>query len=405
MAGTLSTTAGLEPTSTTVPAETRGVSPRVLFVSHTGTMSGAELVLCDVVQAWPGSVAFLFERGPLAEALQGAGLTIRLAAPGADLSGLRRDVSPLRALPVLGRLARLALDLGRAARGSDVVYANSQKAFLLAALPARLVGRPLIWHLHDILDGTHFGRAQRIVQARLANACAARVIVPSQAAAEAFVRAGGRRDRVTVVPNGLDLTLDPRPATELRAELGLPAGPLIGVFSRLAPWKGQDVVIEALAQVPGLRCIVVGSALFGEDAYAAGLRDLAASRGVADRVLFLGQRSDVPRLMQAVDAVVHPSVDPEPFGRTLVEAMLAGVPVVATDAGASTEILDGGALGTLVPPRRPDRIAAALTEILARPDAVAGRTRRAREQALARYGAARMQDDLAALIRRAVARG
>jgi glycosyltransferase involved in cell wall biosynthesis len=405
MAATLSTAAGLDPTSTTVPAETRGVSPRVLFVSHTGTMSGAELVLCDVVQAWPGSAAFLFERGPLAEALHGAGLTIRLAAPGADLSGLRRDVSPLRALPVLGRLARLALDLGRAARGSDVVYANSQKAFLLAALPARLVGRPLIWHLHDILDGAHFGRAQRIVQARLANACAARVIVPSQAAAEAFVRAGGRRDRVTVVPNGLDLTLDPRPATELRAELGLPAGPLIGVFSRLAPWKGQDVVIEALAQVPGLRCIVVGSALFGEDAYAAGLRDLAASRGVADRVLFLGQRSDVPRLMQAVDAVVHPSVDPEPFGRTLVEAMLAGVPVVATDAGASTEILDGGALGTLVPPRRPDRIAAALTKILARPDAVAGRTRRAREQALARYGAARMQDDLAALIRRAVARG
>jgi glycosyltransferase involved in cell wall biosynthesis len=405
MAATLSTAAGLDPTSTTVPAETRGVSPRVLFVSHTGTMSGAELVLCDVVQAWPGSAAFLFERGPLAEALQGAGLMIRLASPGADLSGLRRDVSPLRALPVLGRLARLALDLGRAARGSDVVYANSQKAFLLAALPARLVGRPLIWHLHDILDGAHFGRAQRIVQARLANACAARVIVPSQAAAEAFVRAGGRRDRVTVVPNGLDLTLDPRPATELRAELGLPAGPLIGVFSRLAPWKGQDVVIEALAQVPGLRCIVVGSALFGEDAYAAGLRDLAASRGVADRVLFLGQRSDVPRLMQAVDAVVHPSVDPEPFGRTLVEAMLAGVPVVATDAGASTEILDGGALGTLVPPRRPDRIAAALTEILARPDAVAGRTHRAREQALARYGAARMQDDLAALIRRAVARG
>jgi glycosyltransferase involved in cell wall biosynthesis len=310
----------------------------------------------------------------------------------------------LHALPVLGRLARLAGDLARAARGCDVVYANSQKAFLLAALPARLVGRPLLWHLHDILDGAHFGRAQRIVQARLANACATRVIVPSWAAAEAFVQAGGRRDRVTVVPNGLDLRLDPRPATDLRTELGLPAGPLVGVFSRLAPWKGQDVVIEALTEVPGLRCVVVGSALFGEDAYAAGLRDLAAARGVADRVLFLGQRSDVPRLMQAVDAVVHPSVDPEPFGRTLVEAMLAGVPVVATDAGASREILDGGALGTLVPPRRPDRIAAALAEILARPEDFAERTRLAREQALARYGAARMQDDLAALIRQAAAR-
>ncbi|KQO71719.1 glycosyltransferase family 4 protein [Methylobacterium sp. Leaf89] len=367
-------------------------------------MSGAELVLRDVVRAWPGSQAFLFEGGPLADALREAGLTIRLAAPGADLSGLRRDVSPWRALPVLGSLARLARDLARAARGCDVVYANSQKAFLLAALPARLVGRPLVWHLHDILDGAHFGPAQRIVQARLANACAACVIVPSRAAAEAFVQAGGRRDRVTVVPNGLDLILDPRPVAELRTELGLPAGPLVGVFSRLAPWKGQDVVIEALAEMPGLRCLVVGSALFGEDGYAAGLRDLAAARGVADRVLFLGQRSDVPRLMQAVDAVVHPSVDPEPFGRTLVEAMLAGVPVVATDAGASSEILDGGALGTLVPPRRPDRIAAALAEILDRPEAFAERTRLARERALARYGATRMQDDLADLIRQAAAR-
>lgn len=400
MAGTLSTAAGLGPTRTMAPSEALGACrPRVLFVSHTGTMSGAELVLRDVVQAWPGSQAFLFEGGPLAEALREAGLTIRLAAPGADLSGLRRDVSPVHALPVLGRLARLARDLARAARGCDVVYANSQKAFLLAAIPARLVGRPLVWHLHDILDGAHFGRAQRLVQARLANACAARVIVPSRAAADAFVQAGGRRDRVTVVPNGLDLRLDPRPAADLRTELGLPAGPLVGVFSRLAAWKGQDVVIEALTEVPGLRCVVVGSALFGEDSYAAGLRDLAAARGVADRVLFLGQRSDVPRLMQAVDAVVHPSVDPEPFGRTLVEAMLAGVPVIATDAGASREILDGGAFGTLVPPRRPDRIAAALAEILARPEDFAERTRLARERALARYGAARMQDDLAALIR------
>ncbi|MGH1591510.1 glycosyltransferase [Methylobacterium phyllosphaerae] len=232
-----------------------------------------------------------------------------------------------------------------------MVYANSQKAFLLSALAARLIGRPLIWHLHDILDGAHFGFAQRTLQVRLANLCAAQVIVPSEAAARAFAEAGGRRSLIRIVPNGLDLARDPRPSKALRAELGLPTGLLVGVFSRIAPWKGQDVLIEALAKVPDMRCIVVGAPLFGEDAFAAHLRDLAAARGVSDRVQFLGQRADVPLLMQAVDAVVHPSVDPEPFGRTLVEAMLAGVPVIATDAGASAEILDGGAAGTLVPPR------------------------------------------------------
>ena len=380
------------------------IPPRVLFVSHTGTMSGAELVLRDAVRPWAGSTAFLFEDGALADALRGAGLAIRLARRGTGLSGLRRDASVLKALPKLGRLAGLALEIARAARASDVVYANSQKAFLLAALPARLVGRPIIWHLHDILDGAHFGRAQRIVQARLANLCGARVVVPSRAAADAFIRSGGRASRVAVVPNGLDLDRDPRSPPELRAELGLPAGPLIGVFSRLAPWKGQDVVIETLAQSPDVRCIVVGTALFGEDAYALELRARAAALGLSERVLFLGQRSDVPRLMQAVDAVVHPSVDPEPFGRTLVEAMLAGVPVIATDAGASAEILDGGAFGTLVPPRRPDRLAAALADLLADPDGVALRTQRARERALAHYGAAGMQQALAALILETAAR-
>ena len=381
-----------------------GTRPRVLFVSHTGTMSGAELVLRDAVRPWAGSTALLFEDGAFAGALRDLGLKVRLARSGAALTGLRRDASPLRALPMLGRLGGLALEVARAARDCDVVYANSQKAFLLAALPSRAIGRPIIWHLHDILDGTHFGRTQRGVQVRLANLCAARVIVPSQAAADAFVRAGGRPSLIALVPNGLDLDRDPRPAAVLRAELGLPAGPLVGVFSRLAPWKGQDVVIEALATLPGVRCIVVGAPLFGEDAYAAQLRDLAAARGLSDRVLFLGQRGDVPALMQAVDAVVHPSVDPEPFGRTLVEAMLAGVPVIATDTGAAAEILDGGAAGTLVPPRRPDRLAAALADLLDTPDAFTARTGLARERALSRYGAAAMQRTLADLIHQAAAR-
>jgi glycosyltransferase involved in cell wall biosynthesis len=376
----------------------RRALPRILFVSHTGTMSGAELVLRDVVRPWTGSTAFLFEDGALTEALRGQGLEIRLARRGAGLSDLRRDASPLQALPKLGRLAALAFEIARAARACDVVYANSQKAFLISALAARIVGRPLIWHLHDILDGAHFGRAQRILQVRLANACASRVVVPSQAAADAFVQAGGRRSLIRVVPNGLDLDRDPRPPAALRAELGLPPGPLVGVFSRIAPWKGQDVLIEALAGLPGIGCIVVGAPLFGEDAFAAELRERAAARGLSDRVLFLGQRADVPRLMQAVDVVVHPSVDPEPFGRTLVEAMLAGVPVIATDAGASTEILDGGAAGTLVPPRQAAPLASAIAALLDDPAAFAARTRLARERALARYGAARMERELTDLI-------
>ena len=108
--------------------------------------------------------------------------------------------------------------------------------------------RPLIWHLHDIVDRSHFGPAQRRLQIALANRLAARVIVPSRAAATAFTSAGGRPELIEIVPNGVDLVPESWPPSKLRSELGLPAGPLAGVFSRLAPWKGQHVVLEALAR-------------------------------------------------------------------------------------------------------------------------------------------------------------
>jgi glycosyltransferase involved in cell wall biosynthesis len=377
--------------------------PRVVFVNHTSTMSGAEMVLCDAVGPWRGATAFLFEDGPLATALRERGLAVVRARHGSGLSSLRRDGSPWRAIPLAGRLAATILALARTAKAHDVVYANSQKAFVLSALAAALVRRPLIWHLHDILDPAHFGAAQRGLQVRLANAFAARVVVPSQAAADAFVAAGGRRDLIEIVPNGLDLDGEPGDPAALRTSLGLPHGPLVGVFSRLAPWKGQHVVLEALARSPGTACIVAGTALFGEDAYANGLHARAAERGLADRVHFLGQRGDVTRLMRAVDAVIHPSIAPEPFGRTLVEAMLVGTPVIATDTGAAAEILDRGAAGTLVPPGDAGALADAIARVLSAPPGLSAQVARAQATARTRYGAARMQASLAEIVRRVAA--
>ncbi|WFS04264.1 glycosyltransferase family 4 protein [Rhizobium tumorigenes] len=319
-------------------------APRVLFVNQAGVMSGAEYVLASLTVGWKDASAFLLEGGPLEDVLRRQGIDVAVAS-GAKLGTIKRDQSLFAALPLVARLLSLVRAIAAAARQKDVVYANSQKAFLLSGLASFLVRRPLIWHLHDIMDSRHFGTMQRRMQVTLANMRAACVIVPSQAAADAFAAAGGRAGSVRVVPNGI--TLD-QPPTLDRASLGLPQGPLIGVFSRLAPWKGQHVVLEALEALPGVHCIIVGSALFGEDEYRNRLIDMVGRAGLADRVHFLGQRADVASLMQTVDVVVHPSVDPEPFGLTLVEAMRAGTPVIATDAGASAEILDGGKAGTLV---------------------------------------------------------
>lgn len=371
---------------------------RVLFVDHTGQVGGAELILIDVVAGRPQSAAFLFETGPLSQALADRGLKVITSKWGSAFSQFRRDSSWLTALPLLGGLASIVVEIARISRGYDLVYANSQKAFVLSAIAHLIVRKPLIWHLHDIISAAHFGALQRRLQVVLANACAAKVIVPSDAAALAFVQAGGRQDLLEIVPNGLTLQREPGSRDELRQALGLPAGPLVGVFSRLAAWKGQHVLITALSELPGVSCIIVGDALFGEQDYAARLKAMVVDLGLQDRVHFLGHRSDVPRLMQAVDAMVHPSIDPEPFGRTLVEAMLAGVPVIATDAGAAPDILERGRAGTLVPPGDAHRLAGAIATVLAEPEQLQAQLDYASNRARAQYGLAQMLDSINFLI-------
>jgi glycosyltransferase involved in cell wall biosynthesis len=334
----------------------------------------------------------------LHKALADKQLNVIVSRWGQGLSLFRRDSSLARAIPLAGRLGAIIIEIARAAFRHDVVYANSQKAFVLSAIAAMFVRRPLIWHLHDIISSDHFATIQRRLQIVLANRCATKVIVPSRAAAAAFLAAGGREDLVEVVANGLDVKPETSTPSELRRELGLPEGLVVGVFSRLAEWKGQHVLVKALARLPGVSCIVVGDALFGEQAYAVSLGKLVEELGLADRVRFLGQRSDVPTLMLAVDVMVHPSIDPEPFGRTLVEAMLAGVPVIATDAGAASDILEAGRAGTLVAPNDPEALAAAISHVLAKPDGLTDQLEYASRRARSEYSSTRMLESVARLI-------
>ncbi len=362
-----------------------------LFVNHTSRLGGAELVLLDVVAGFkPEASVLLLERGALEGALAARGARVMLASSGRSLAAIKRDRSLLRALLYVGPLADATVKIMRLARQHQVVYANSQKAFVLAAPAAFLARRPLIWHLHDIMSPAHFGAAQRRLAVALANRFAARVIVPSAEAADAFTQAGGRLELVRLVANGLDLPDGLEDPQTLRAEFAIPDGFVFGVFSRLAPWKGQHVAIEALTRMPNARCVIVGGALFGEDDYARSLRAQAARLGVSDRVMFLGHRADVPRLMRAVDAVVHPSIDPEPFGRTLVEGMLCGVPVIASACGAARDILDDGRAGLLVPPGDATALASALNQLRAGLPGDKSLIDRAAARARHLYGSARM---------------
>jgi glycosyltransferase involved in cell wall biosynthesis len=342
---------------------------KVLFVNQTGRLGGGELSLLEIARHFRDeATVVLLSDGPLLERLTDAGVpTVRLPTHPRMLA-VRRESGRFEARAVAGAVAA-AVRLARLARRHDVMYANSQKAFVVAAIAATLARRPLIWHLRDILSGQHFSLANVRLVVTLANRVAHRVIANSQASADAFIAAGGRSSKLRVIYSGVDpapfLSVAQADIDVARAQLASAGrAAVLGLFGRLSPWKGQHVALQALPALPGAHLLVVGAPLFGEEAYEGRLRRLAGELGVTERVSFLGSRSDVPVLMGLVDVVLHTSTEPEPFGRVLVEGMLAGKPVVATRAGGAAEIVEDGVTGRLVTPGDSGALADAIRELL-----------------------------------------
>jgi glycosyltransferase involved in cell wall biosynthesis len=346
---------------------------RALFLDHVGALGGAELALIDVAKAYRNTSTFLlFSEGPFRKRLAAEGVRVEVIEAGNALHSIRRETR-WPGLRAATRVVSLAWRVAEIAREHDFIHANSQKAFVVACVAGLIARRPVIWDLNDLLSLEHFSRVNILLDVALANHLAVRVIANSRASAEALVAHGGRKDRVRVVYNGIDpAPFDAVPDAEIQAaweELGLdPSTPVAGVFGRLADWKGQHIALEALAQCPGVHLLLVGDALFGERAYAERLRHQVRELGLTDRVHFLGFRSDVPRLMRLVQVVLHTSTAPEPFGRVIVEGMLAQKPVIATKAGGVAEIIDHGETGLLVSPGNVGELAAALRSVLGDPE-------------------------------------
>lgn len=347
------------------------MSPRILFVNHTGELGGAELTLLPVAHRYRDRCAVvLLKDGPLRGRMTQLGVTVMLLPGGEGMLGVKRQGGALRALASVPAVLGTVRRLGRLARTFDVIYANTQKSAVVSFLAGKLTGTPVVWYLHDIMTEQHFAGIQRKAAIGLANWAAHSVICNSAASRDAFVACGGDPKRVTVAPAGVDPHLfDEVPGSNtdaIRREIHVGDAPLVGMFGRLAAWKGQHVLIDALPEMEGVHAVFVGDALFGEERYRDEIQAYARTLGVGGRVHWLGFRDDVPLLMRSCDLVVHASVSPEPFGRVIVEAMMARRPVIASAHGASAELL-GPEYPFLVPPGDAAALAEAVNRALTMP--------------------------------------
>lgn len=379
--------------------------PRVLFVDQSGAVGGAELSLLDLVRSRgsAGDTVALLSDGLFADRLHSVGIATRLLPLSVNVqkaSGLWQQLSAgPRVFAVARRLAAIARD-------HDLLYANTQKAAVVGAVAAWLSGKPMVWHLRDMLDADHFSRANRRVVVTATNRVATRIIANSQATADAYLRAGGRAE-LSVVHNGVDASAFAAPSSHdtfaLRTELGIPAeAPLVGAFGRLTPWKGQHVLLDALQcdSLAGVHAAIVGEALFTDEdrTYANELRERSLTGKLAGRVHWLGHRDDVPALMRACTVIVHSATQPEPFGRVIVEAMLAGRPLVAADAGGAQEIVTDGETGLLTPPGDAGALAASISHMVNEPAISKAMAAKAYADAKARFNLEDRVAELNALI-------
>lgn len=212
--------------------------------------------------------------------------------------------------------------------------------------------------------------------------------------------------RVRVIPRGVDLaafdpsTVEPDRVAALRRAWGLDAdasGAVLLLPARLTAWKGQREAIRALGiiraegEVDMPRLVLVGDAQ-GRQAYVGELEALAASEGVADRVLIVGHCSDMPAALTLADVVLTPSVEPEAFGRAAAEAGAMERPVIAADHGGAREVVLHGETGWRVRPGDPAALGAAMAGALSlTPDDRTALGRRARRHVVGKFSAASLQ--------------
>ncbi|NQT14976.1 MAG: glycosyltransferase, partial [Planctomycetes bacterium] len=272
------------------------------------------------------------------------------------------------------RLGAALLELGRSLRrlNPDVLCCHGYKANLLGLLAARRIGMPVVSVSRGWTGETSRVRLYERVD-RFVLRWMDRVVCVSEAQAAKVRGVGVRTDKILVIRNAVDTGRFAPPQTEYRDRLqGLFAEPrrwIVGAAGRLSPEKGFDVLVEAAAEVLAGNPLV-GFVLFGEGA----LRDRLASRireaGLEGRFVLAGFRSDLDMYLSNLDVAVLPSFT-EGLPNVVLEAFAAGVPVVATDVGGTSEVVEEGSNGHLVRPGDPAALAQRVTDLLAD-----GRTRR-----------------------------
>ncbi|MFI9508163.1 glycosyltransferase family 4 protein [Nocardia sp. NPDC052566] len=325
---------------------------RACFLVHSAAPSGAELATLRLLSALrrPGhrridTVLCYTEGGPMVRRTRDLGIETWVVRGPFDSRTLTIDGADVRGLlrACLG-LLRTGWTLGAAVRdgGATVIVAQSTKALAMGAIAARRARVPLIWQVHDRVSAEYFGRGLARAIRGFGWLVADGYLVNSYSTLASL--STWRRRHAVAYP-GVE---SGGAAGEQRSAQRPAAQTVLVVLGRLTPWKGQHVLLRALAEVRTRprEVYLVGGTFFGEESYRAELARLAVALDIPVR--FTGHVDDPGEYLRRADILVHCSVLAEPFGQVVVEGMRAGCAVIATRPGGPEEIIEPERSGLLV---------------------------------------------------------
>ncbi|MGH8249493.1 MAG: glycosyltransferase family 4 protein [Steroidobacteraceae bacterium] len=250
----------------------------------------------------------------------------------------------------------------------SVVHLNNSiiknHPWMLAAWVLRI---PCVTHERGI-NPEYLARARLLARTQDA------IICISGAVRDNMVALGLGKLPLVTIHNGLDPAAMrvTRTVEDIREELALDSRRrLVGLVGNLKAWKGQSIVVRALAllhhEFPDVVCLLIGGASPDEATFQAALMRLIEEQGLAGSVVWTGYRSDVANYINALEIQIHASISPEPFGRVLLEAMALAKPLIASSAGGVQEIVVDGETGLLFEPDNPASLASRLRTLLMQP--------------------------------------
>lgn len=245
----------------------------------------------------------------------------------------------------------------------DIIHINNGMDNLEPILVAMLLGRKFVVHFHGVENP---GIVQRVLMKRVP-----RFVVISEYLKNALVEKGLPADKMVVIANPVqekEVAIDE--VIQLRKTYGLgDKDRVFGIVGRVVRWKGHVEFLRAamsvLAAVPNAKVLIIGDFTDSDTSYQDQIFEMVEKSGFKDRILFTGFVKNVEQYYSVLDVCVHTSIEPEPFGLVITEAMSHGVPVIASDLGAPKEIITNGENGYIVSPAATEKLAKTIIKLLA----------------------------------------